>query len=164
MHARHAGATLALLTTLLGACSSDGPQSPAPGDVAAARTRWAEVGLSDYDMVQEVFCFCTPPREWTNHVRGGVVVDVTVPSAATLPPDQAAAYHAAALAQAKSVPEALDFLEASLAIAEVVTFELGPTGAPVRISVDGSTAIADDEITITFGPPTEPADPAGGMP
>jgi len=74
---------------------------------------------------------------------------------------RAAAYHDAALAQALSVPEALDFLESSLATAEVVTFELGTTGAPIRISVDGSRSIADDEITIRFGEPTEPERAAG---
>lgn len=156
-------ATLFLTAALLAACSDGGPLEPGPEDVVAARTRWAEVGLSDYDMAQAVYCFCLPPREWTNHVRGGVVTDVTVPSAAGLPPDQAAAYRDAALAQAMSVPEALDYLEGALSTAEVVTFELGPTGAPARISVDGSRMIADDEFTFTFGPPVEPAG-AGGAP
>ncbi|MBZ0267978.1 DUF6174 domain-containing protein [bacterium] len=151
--------TLTLLAVLPGACSSNGPAGPGPEDVAAARARWAEVGLTDYDMVQEALCFCPPPREWINHVRAGVVADVTVPSAASLPPAEAAAVHTSALALARSVPDALDFLEAALATAETVTFEFGPTGAPSLISVDGSSAIADDEITLRFGEPTGPAAP-----
>jgi hypothetical protein len=135
--------SILLLAAGLTACSDD-PATPKTDEHATAKQRWQQAGVREYDLTQWRDCFCMlGGREVLLRVRANGL------SSATLV-EEGRDLSAAELQWYCTVDSLFSFVEQARAAAPaslIVEYD-ALLGYPLRISVDYSTQIADDEITI----------------
>ena len=146
-------AALGLLLTT-SACGTETPDgsggsgSPSPTSVAGlpasldeARTRWTDADITDYRLVVTTQCFCAPVTvdvAVTDGVPGTPQVSAADPSMGEPPPGSADAVP-------QTVPALLDVVaDAEDAATLEVTYDR--RGVPLRIWIDRSEQMADEEI------------------
>jgi len=131
---------LEIVVAALGACTdATAPES----DLAVSRQRWAMSNIRSYDFTASRSCFCAPQslRSVTVSVTNGVVTRRVFADTGEPAP--------ASESEFSTVEALFDIVQGALARhAAVVDASYDPAlGVPVRISIDGSFQIADDEVS-----------------
>jgi hypothetical protein len=114
-------------------------------ELAQARARWADGGLTSYAVTQRRICFCPPPFEWTVVVENGqpsfvsAVLDPSVPDRTG---------ELLALGLSMSVEDLFDWIESQIrGGGEIdVTYD-ADLGYPVHVAADPVPGAVDDEIS-----------------
>jgi hypothetical protein len=144
--ARGAAAVLATLALSAAGCESLTGPGAERERLRESRARWRRQGIDDYEMRQANSCFCPPtvrgPALVT--VRDGVITSLVLVSDGQPVPQEAAAAFRTVEDLFAQAEDALD------RHFELVAVDYHPQlGHPVRIDLDGSRQVADDEMTIS---------------
>ena len=131
---------VAIAFSALGACTNaTAPES----DLAVARQRWALSNIRSYDFTASRSCFCGPPslRPVTVSVTNGVVTRRIYADTGESAP--------ASESEFSTVEALFAIVQAAVARhAALVDASYDPAlGIPLRISIDGSFQVADDEVS-----------------
>jgi hypothetical protein len=138
------------LALALPACrSSDGSRTRSLVELAQARARWADAGLTSYSLVQRRICFCPPPHEWRMVVVNGQPAFIDQ----VLDPDVAnRAMEQTALSQSMSVEQLFDWIEQQIEGAGTIDVLYDESlGYPAQIDADPVLGAVDDEISWRLG-------------
>ncbi len=137
-----------LLLALTFACggSVTGPRKAAQQALDAARSRWAAIGLTDYDFDYQASCFCGPEmlRPVVVQVRGGTITAVL---------DKETNAPRTPLSNWYTIPGLFDRIQGWIDLpANTLDASYDPvTGVPTSVSVDPIRNAIDDETAFTAG-------------
>jgi hypothetical protein len=124
-----------------GGSGSPAPAASLPASLDEARARWADAGITDYRLVVTTRCFCVPVTvdvAVTGGVAGEPQVSSADPTMGEPPPGSGESVP-------QTVPALLDVVAgAEDAAALEVTYDR--RGVPLRIWIDTSEQMADEEI------------------